>query len=127
MALDFAFYTQEGACVDINRAVFNKYMSPFDFGKENNHLCSSFELVVGNNVGAIYSPLYNEILAADLFMSQFDTDSKETVKQNRYNLLNSYVNNFLLDPKGVNSLEPFRKIRGRDFSIQPFLALNKLK
>ena len=102
-------------------------MSPFDFGKENSHLCSDVQLLCGRDVGAYYCHLYGQVLAADLFMSTRqpqDGDSAQT-KSTR-DLLNEYVNNFLLNEKGATDLEPFRQIKGRDFSIRPYLILNQL-
>lgn len=121
-ALDFAFYTQDQATLDITREIYNKYMHPFEFGRNNYHICSDFALVCGPIVGALYSKLYSQVLAADLFMLTHDNQGNN---QTRQNLLNSYVNNFLLNEQGVNDLSAFRKIRGRDFSLKPFLVLNQ--
>lgn len=101
-------------------------MSPFEFGKENYHLCSDIALICGSNVGAYYCQLYSQVLAADLFMSTRNQDSSSESKNN-FDLLNSYANYFLLNEKGTNDLEAFRKIRGRDFSIKPFLSLNRFQ
>lgn len=122
MALDFAFYAQSDAWIDTDREIFNKYMSPFDFGRKNFHMCSDLPLLIGPNAGAYYSKLYCQTLAADLFMLTHDNQGNN---QSRYDLLNSYVNNFLLSEHGSNDLEAFRKIRGRDFSLKPFLTLNQ--
>lgn len=127
-ALDFALYTQDQSPIDIQRALYNKFMSPFEFGNENNHLCSDVTMICGRDVGAYYSNLFSQVLAADLFMSTrrpHDDESGAPMKSS-LDLLNGYVANFLLNEKGANDLEPFRKIQGRDFSIRPYLLLNQL-
>lgn len=121
-ALDFAFYTQNDAWVDTNRDVFNKYMSPFKFGDDYNHVCSDLNLLLGSNPGSYYSQLYCQVLANDLFMMTQDNQGNN---QSRSDFFNAYLNNFLLNSKGTHDLDAFKKLRGRDFSIKPFLALNQ--
>lgn len=120
-------YSQSQSAIDIQRAIYNKFMSPFDFGKENNHLCSDLQMICGRDVGAYYYHLYGQVLAADLFMSTRPPQDGDTAQtKSSRDLLNLYVNKFLLNEEGANDLEPFRQIKGRDFSIKPYLILNQL-
>lgn len=120
-------YSQDQSPIDIQRAIYNKFMSPFDFGNENNHLCSDVLMICGRDVGGYYSSLFSQVLAADLFMStRRSHDDHSAPMKSSLDLLSGYVSNFLLNENGANNLEPFRKIQGRDFSIRPYLLLNQL-
>jgi len=117
-AFDIECHTSDKFWYDVSDDLWSKFM-PFKMSPKDFRACQ-FESTFSENFGCLYySHIWSDMLAADLFEAFNDVGFHDKLKIKEVG--RRFRDTFLVNGSSLKSNEMFRKFRGRNPSLDPFL------